>query len=453
MTLVQFWTQERDLYRNKKTALAAVVAQLQQQLDKAKNADKAAGDPADGLKKAQEALTALDAQVAAKRSELAKATIPAAAQALVTEIRDLQIQQRIRQGEILDAQESIDGLQARLDTQNKALQRATARVAESEAQLKSADDAQKRRDKLKQRLAVAPLKDVPAGANAAKAGVDHNAAEARVNELPQELRTLAKKRFDLRTKRIADIAAELRKAEDELITQRKALVGDGKVEQERTAFARAEQAVQAFVSTAQSEFDRAVNLFKAIAATPLLSASETAAIPTTAARTASAGNAEAVNDAQAAEDAAEIDLEKLEFDKLAADADADLAADAAVTAKKNALTAARTTLSDASTVNYPDKQVTDEWQVVVVDRSWQYLVDFYDAKATLDRLAALSAAGAVTDMDNKEAAYAAVLGDLAKIRRRLEYVEDVVAERAERVSDLTAARPLRLVSSVRGDSF
>lgn len=455
MTLVEFWTQERDLYRNRKTALTAALAQRQQELDKAKHADKTKGDPSDGLKTAQDALAAIDAKIAAKRADLAKSTIPAAAQALVIEIRDLQIDQRLKQGEILDLQEAVDALQQAVDAESRLLQRVTARLAESEAKLKTADDAKKRRDTLKARVSAAPLKDVPAQANTAKTGPDHNNAETRVKELPADLLALAQKRFDLRINRLASAAAQLRTAEDELVTQREAWGGEGKAEQERTAFLRAEQAIQEFASTAQPEYDRALNLFKSIAGSgvSLLSAPETAAIAATPARLAAAQNAEAVNAAQVAVDAAALDVENTEFGKLAADADADLSADAAVTAKKATLAAARTTLKDDSTTNYPDRQVTDEWQAIVPDRGWKSVVDFFEAKGILDRLAALSAVTLVNQLDAREAAYAGALADLAKARRRLEYLEDVTAQRGERVAALTAARGLRLVSAVRGDSL
>lgn len=452
MTLKQFWTQERDLYDGKKKAVTKALAALQQDLDKAKNADKTKGDPEDGLNKTQEALAALGAKVAEKQAALAKTTGPDA-EALVMEIRDLQIAQRGKQGQILDLQETIDSLQAGIDTQSHVLERVTARLADSEAKKKSADDAEKRRDKLKERVTTAPLKDVPGQANAAKTGADHNNAETRVKELPTELRALAEKRFNLRTARIETAAVQSRAAEDELVKQREAWGGEWKAEQERTDFLRAEQAVQEFASAIQSEYDRAVNLFKSIAAAKLLSTAETAKIPATAGRTAAAGNADAVNAAQVAVDAAALDVDTIEFDKWAADADADLSGDAAVTAKKATLATARATLKDDSTVNYPDKQVTDEWEAIVTDRSWKSVVDFHDANATLARLAGLSGAALATDMDNKEAAYVTALADIAKARRRLEFVEDTVAQRSTRLADLSAARGLRLTSAVRGDSF
>lgn len=453
MTLVQFWTQERDLYRDKKTALTAAVTQLQQRLDKAKNADTTKGDAFDGLKTAQSALADIDAKIADKRAALAKSTIPAEAQALVIAIRDLQIEQRAKSGEILDMQEEVDAAQRELDAQGKLLQRVTSRLAEREASLKMAEDAETRRGKLKTRVTTAPVKDVPTQANTATTGAEHNAAKARIDELPAELFGLAEKRFNLRVKRIADAADEVTVAENEQVSQREAWGGEGKAEQERTAFLRAEQAVQSFASTAQPEYDRAINLYKAIAAVSLLSASETASIAATAARTAAAANANAAVDALGGIDIAALDLEKTEFSKLAADADADLSADATVTGKKNALAAAKTTFHDDSTTNYPDKQVTDEWQAIPTDRSWKSVVDYLDANATLTRLAGLSANGLVTDMDNKEAAYAAALADLAKARRRLEYVEDALALRRERLEDISGSRAMRLVSAVRGDSF
>lgn len=456
MTLVQFWTQERDLYKAKQATASAALVDLQKALDQAQHADASKPvnpDPADGLKKTQDAIAALDAEMAAKRAALAKATVPAEAQALVIDIRNLQISHRITTGAVLDLQEQVDTLRLDVSTQSQILQRVSSRLADSEARLKAAEEAARRRDKLRDRVTTAPVKDVPSQAATAKTGADHAAAKAKIDALPVELRTLAKKRFDLRVKRIADAAVQLRTAEDERVTQREAWGGDGKIEQERTAFERAEEAVQSFASTAQHEFDRALAALEAIAAVDLLTASETAAVPADAARTAAAANGEAVIDAQGVVHAAALDVENTEFALLAADPEVDLAADAGLTAKKGTLNTANTSLTDESTTNYPDKPVVDEWQAIVTDRSWKGIVDFFDAEATLDRLSALSGTGLASNMDNREAAYAAALADLAKARRRLEYVDDMVALRSERADDLSTARALRLVSAVRGDSY
>ncbi len=185
----------------------------------------------------------------------------------------------------------------------------------------------------------------------------------------------------------------------------------------------------------------------------MLTANEVAAIPATSARTVAAANADTVLDSQIAVEAAELDLDTTVLGKLATDPDANLSADATVTAKKTTLTNARNTLTADQTTNYPDKTETDEWQALVPDRGWKSVVDFYDAKAAVTRLATLVPATLVSNMDAKEAAYVTALAALAKSRRRLEYLEDSVGRRTERVDTLTAARPLRFVSAVRGDSF
>ncbi len=250
MTLEQFWTNEKTQYQTRKTAAAALLLQLQKDLDVAKTTNP---KPAADLKAAKDAAAALEATIAAKRIELAKAST-ADAQALTIEIRDLHIQQRIKNGKILDLQEEIEEMQADAKAQGQDLQRLNTRLAEAEAALKSAQDAQKRRDKLKTRATTSPVKDVPGLANTAKTGPDHNSAETKINQLPSELRDLAQKRLAHRTTRLANAQAQALVVEDAHLAERKSWGGEDVVVQERAAFLRAEEAVQELVSAAQAEY-------------------------------------------------------------------------------------------------------------------------------------------------------------------------------------------------------
>lgn len=444
MTLVEFYTQERDLYKAKKEALSGAIPAQQDDVKTSQTA----------LKTAQSALAAIEADITAKRSALARSTIPAEAQALVEAIRDLQIEQRTKIGEVHDAQEAFDGRQRATEAAGRQLTRITARLGEAEANLKAAEDAEKRRNKLKERVTTAPAKDVPAQATAARTGPDHNQAQTKIEELPAELLALAKKRYDVRVKRQDDAVTQLRAVEDERVAQREAWGGEGKLELERTEFARAERAVQLFASTAQHELSRAQNIFKSIHSATLLSAAETSAVAANSDRVAAVGNADSVVTAQGVVAAAARDVENTEFSLLAANTETDLDADAGLTAKKATLATASSQLDDAkSAANYPDKATTDQWQIVVTDNSWKKVVDFYDAEAALDQLAGMSGTVLVTDMETKEGAYAAALADLATARRRLEYVDDVAAARTAQLEALTGARATRVLSAVRGDSY
>src|SRR5438105_14321789 len=98
INLVQFRQQEQGLYAAQRTAAQSDLAAAQTELTKAK-ADLAAHS---------NDLASTAGKIAAARAKLATVSVPSEVAALNEQIRDLIIEQRGIQGNILDDQDAVD---------------------------------------------------------------------------------------------------------------------------------------------------------------------------------------------------------------------------------------------------------------------------------------------------------------------------------------------------------
>ena len=446
-TLVQFWRQERDVYAGQVTRAQASLSDAQAALTQA-NKDLAAEQTGFGK---------LGDDIAAKRRKLAETTIPADADALVIEIRDLMITQRLSQGKLLDLGETADAAKAEIDSANGAIARASARRAEAETKLTAAQEQERIRQAGTTAIGNPPLSTIKADATAAQTGPDQTAAAAGIADIPSDLRAIAASRNGLRNKRREDAEAAVVTAEDALADERDGKGGlAGTAAKKGLAFRRAERQLLDHVSTAKLNYDRAIGLFKRVGAVPVLSAAEKAkatSFNSAGDGTTAVGNAATVVGDQAIVDADRNSLEETTFSRQQVDIDADVSNHAYVVAARDKLQADLATLAaDSSPANYPDKTTLDQWQAIVPDTAWQKLLDFQEATAILAGIAATSATLAA-DTVAAESAYAGALRLAAQSQRRLDHAQDAIGRRAKRVDDVDATLPARLLSAIRGDSF
>src|SRR5262249_46518103 len=134
-----------------------------------------------------------------------------------------------------------------------------------------------------------------------------------------------------------------------------------------------------------------------------------------AARQTAEGHAANINTDRTAIRTAIRDLDAQVITQIHTDVDT-LATDATVQAKRDAVTAARTTLgNDQATFVAGDKTTLDQWEVIAPDPAWQTLLDYHEALATLNELSttvvlpANDPASLIKLMDDAENAYATAL--------------------------------------------
>jgi hypothetical protein len=458
-TLVQFWQQERDIYEVEQTAAQNDVTAAQAAVTAAQT--KLADDVA-GLDK-------LKGDIAAARAKLATTTVPAEVAALNDKIRDLIIQQRGLQGVVLDDHDALEWAQADLDAGTGTLGRATAKLADAEAKLGAAKDAHRQRQALRSALTLPPYDTLKDDATTFLNSATFNDAEAQIGaDFPADLLKIALKRFDTRTARAADLRTVSRLAEDALGTDVATDAAlDGAVQQKGIAFRRAERDVREYLATAKIRYDQAVAVLQHLQAIKndttganpdLLTAAEKAAVAVNPDFTAAEGAAEPIDTARKALFTALGDLDAQILKQIGSDVDA-LSTDATVKAKRDLVKTAWANLRSAEAafvVAVPGKQVMDRWEAVVPDPAWQALLDFFAARAALNELKSIAPTGAgsiTATMDSAESDYAGALAIAAKAKRRVDYYDDAVAVRTERLDAATHALGGRLLSAVRGDSF
>jgi hypothetical protein len=94
----------------------------------------------------QKAFDKVGSDISAERAKLAVTTVPADANALITQITQMIIAQRGLQGVVLDDQDRLADLQASLDSAAATLARASARVANAQASIATALAEASKRD-------------------------------------------------------------------------------------------------------------------------------------------------------------------------------------------------------------------------------------------------------------------------------------------------------------------
>ncbi len=455
LTTLQFWQQELSVYQ-------AEQAQAQSDLTVAQTAQKTANT---NLAKDLKSLDQASTDITALRAQLGQTTIPAEASALVAKITAKIIAQRGLQGTVLDDQGALDAATANVDAANATLARTTARVASTQAAVAQAttDDAQ--RTALKKATVAAPLSTLKSDASTFSGGATVTKATAHITKIFQtDIATIAGKRYDTRSNRIASLLTVLNNAQDALGADLAADGGlQGVVTQKKIAFQRAQDALSQYVASAANRFAKAQAVMKMLETIELapagtvpdvLTDAEKAQLASSTLKTPGAAakpTAEAIDLDLDAVFAAQDALDAQILIQIKADVDK-LATDATVAAKRAAIGTAVTTYTSALTA-FTTKSDLDNWEAVIPDPAWKVLLDFEDAAAALVDLSAVDPATLATTMDTAENDYATALAAAGAAQRRSDYYGDAIGLCEERLAAAQAAIGKRLASAIRGDSY
>jgi hypothetical protein len=454
-TLLQFWQQQLAIYQAEQQAAQDDLAKQQDALQKA--GAKLATD--------QKSLDQAVSDIAAARAQLAVTTVPADANALIARITQMMITQRGLQGTVLDDKDQVANAQASLDSAAATVARATMKVATTQATIATATADGAKRDTYKAAIAAAPLSTMKADSTAFLGSATVTNATTRMGKnFPDKLLTIAGKRHATRSNQLKGLTDDLNNASDALATEQGTDGGlSGVAAQKQVAFQRAQDALAAYVATAANGFTKAKAVMAALEAIELDATGTVPDVLTdaekdqltalTAAGAAAEATAETLDGDLGGVFSADDALQAQILTSIGADVDT-LSADPNIAAKRTAVGAAWTTFNnDLSAFAAADKKDLDQWEAVVPDAAWKTLLDYQDALATLNELAATDPAALGTALDNAQSDYVAALGAAAKAQRRVDYLGDAIAIRQQRVDAAQAALSARLLSAVRGDSY
>jgi hypothetical protein len=455
LTTLQFWQQQLTIYQAEQAAAQGDLAAAQA-LQKAATAQLAID-----LK----ALDQVGSSIAAMRAQLAVTTVPADANALITQITAQIIAQRGLQGAVLDDQDALDAATASVDAANATLGRATARASSVQATIAKVTTEDAQRQSLKQAIAAAPLSTLKANATTFLGSATVTNATTRLGKnFPAKIITMAGKRHDSRSNRLASLQTVLDNAQDALGTE---LATDGGLQgaatQKQIGFQRAQSVLSQYVATAANRFSRAQAVTKMLEAIEvdvtgtvpdvLTDAEKTQLTALSAAGAAAEVTAESIDADLDAIFAAQDALDAQILTQINTDVDK-LSTDPTVAAKRGAITAAVTAYKTAIT-NFAaaDKGDLDQWEAVIPDAAWKVLLDYEEAIAALNELSAADPVALAAAMDAAENAYTTALAAAGLAQRRVDYIGDEIALGLERLDSAQAAIANRLLSAIRGDSY
>jgi len=439
--LKQYWQQEAD---RQTTTLAALQADADTQA-------QALHDARSALSNEQAHFASVSRDIADARAALAVADVPADAGALVAALQADTIALRASAGTLADLSEDVARAAAALDVTTAAVARSRAALAAATLALATATAEKDIRDTAVAAVGAPPLSGIGTTASNAKTGPDQVAAKGQIDRLPASLIALATQQFTRQKRRLqdaTDAALEAASARDAMSTAFGGAAGTTMAA--ARAFRRAEQKVLSLAGSGQSDLERAIGLFRRVAAPPpLLSAAEVAAIASTPAReTAAAAGAAIVTAASTADGAARA-YDSALLEAQAPDPEADVSADVA-TEKGTAETAAGAVAAlRAAFTTRPD---LDNWNVVAPDAVWQRVRDYLEALDILTRLSGLPGT-MLADLVTAEAAYVTALDGAAAADRTLAYIGDVAAARQSVLDQLSHAADARLLGALRGDEI
>jgi hypothetical protein len=442
-TLTEFWDGERLLYDAKVGELIAATQSLTAELKQLVSADLAG---------ALEELSGLSDEIRRLRGELAAASVPANASALVEEIRVKVIDQRESYGRVLELKARVAEKRARLDTDQRALSRSRSDFEAAMHGLALAEQAAERRSNAAAALSAAPLNTLAADATAEKSGATATAAKARIDELPPALVAFAEQRFASHASRFELAVSSIGEAEAALFSHRETNDGkSGELWSAAQEFAGAEAALLGIVGAGGDDLNRARHLLARAESEPVVSEAEAGDAADHADGIAAATAAASVIAAESNFYAAVAAYEAAQFAARLSDPDADVTSDPTVAAAKAALENAEIDLAGQK-ASFPERDALRDLSVVVPDRAFSKLRDYLEAIEVLDRLAATPAT-LISDVTAAEGAYVTALTNAVKARRTRELIEDALFERKQRAEGLVALRSELLSSSVRGDTI
>jgi hypothetical protein len=375
------------------------------------------------------------------------------------------IAQRGLQGAVFDDQDQLADLQASLDSAAATLARTSARVASAQASIATAQAEGTKRDMYRAAVAAPPLATLKADSAAFLASATVTHATTRLGKnFPDKLLAIAGKRHDTRVNHLKSLRTDLANSSDALATEHATDSGlAGAASQKRIAFQRAQDTLAKHVATAVNAYTKAKAVMAALEAIELdasgtvpdvLTAAEKAQLAalTTAGATAE-GTAETLDADLNGVFTADAALQAQILTSIATNVDT-LSSDPNIAAKRTAIDTARTTFKNAlSAFAAADKKDLDQWEAVVPEAAWKVLLDYQEAMATLNELSTSDPAALVTAMDTAETDYVTALGAAAIAQRRIDYLDEAIALRQERLDSAQAAIGGRLLSAIRGDSY
>jgi hypothetical protein len=449
------WQQQLVIYQAAQAAAQGDAATAQARLASAKTQ----------LGADQTSLATMDDNISAARKTLANTTIPADAQALVTQIAGMMIVRRTQQGTVLDDQDNVAEAQAVLDLTNARLSDANDLVKSATATILTVTTDDTRRQTLRTAVTSAPLATIQADATTYQGGTTATNAASRIGKnFPAALLTIAGDRYTTRATRISQLQTDLANAQAALGTEQGTDTHlPGASATAAITFDQTQAALTTYVATAADRFAKAKSVLAALEAIELapantvpdvLTAAELAQV--TALTTAGAlaqPHAVALNGDLQAIFSAQDGLATQFLASIVANVDT-LPADVNITTKRAAITTAKNTFaSDLTTFVAGNKSDLDNWEAVVPDTAWATLVDYETALADLVYLAGIDPNALATAMNNAEAAYATALTNQKIAERRVDALSMAVDFRQELLDAAQAALPTRLLSAIRGDSY
>ena len=487
-TVLAFWTDQKTTADKDLTDAQTNV----------KNAQTDLATQRDELSKANQELADLAKQTAQVRAGLAEAATPADVDALETRLAEAIINTRSKQAKIIAIEAAIDAAKTKLDLGNASVAAATSRASTVAAALKTADQQDRDRAKLRANLSNPPLKTIVDDAIDALTGKDSLAAKlwtdakSRIGEdIPKELHDCANERAEVELKRVtngkkkaAEIVnllgtqiAERAKVEvarlesDEMkVTAIVELLGTLGADPDylRPSFDAADAAFRDYVTNAKSWFDQALVIAARIADRKQnpLTAAETLNIHSQKPepdRTVDAALQTKRNDAAQARlevATAEIDVDanqtKVDIEVLKAktkgieDPDTDATVKAAETTLKSSQDHLET---KKKALTIAKKAVLDDWETAVPDTTWRNLADFKSAQQLLTKVKEPDPNSLIAEMDQAEAALVAALLSAEKARRTSDFLASEALRAASQVRTDSGSLPRRMLGALRGDSY
>jgi hypothetical protein len=455
LTTLQFWQQQLAIH------LAAQAA-AQSDLTAAQTLQK---DSAGALTADLKALDAGAAKIAAQRAQLAVTSIPAEASALIALITKGVIAQRKLQGTMLDDQAKLADAGAQVDAANAVLARSKSRVAAVQAAITTAGIDGKQRDMLRTVIAAPPLLTIAADATSLLGSTTAANAKTRLDaNFPTAMQSIAQKRYATRNDRLTSLQTVLAAAQDALATDLAADNGlSGAVKKAWLGLQRAQAALADQVATAAARYAKAQTLLQKLEAIQLapagtvpdvLTDAEKALCTTLDAKGAAAEpTAEALDTDLLAVFVAQDAVDTAILDQITSDVD-QLPTSASVAAKRADVGTAQTAF-DTALANFAGANESDlhQWEAVIPDPAWNFLLDYDDGLAALDALKAINLQALASAMDKAEDTYTTALAAAEKAQRRADALADALARREARLAASQAAIGSRLPSAIRGDTY
>lgn len=345
-TLLEFATQERDTYKAFKAAAEKALGQAQADLAAAQKQHE----------DARKDFAKLEQEADGLRKDLAVIPMPADGQALLAQLEQHIIGMRKKHADILDAEDTMATVNARVKRARTELDRATARLAEAETKLKAAKDRNLRLAGWAEQLKKPPLDTLPADADGALKGQTYTDAKKRVeDDIPKDLRDRAHERGVQQRKRRAAVDAALASAETKRLAEQNAALGATPQAwlKARADFDAAEAALKDYMTATRERLDLARGLLNRIATDlPLTLAEKDHIVDVTlvARGTAAAALEKARDDKRAKVEDKGVAVEEAILAALAKDPTSDPDQDNAVKNAKKDLADAEKELADANKV-------------------------------------------------------------------------------------------------------